>query len=388
MSGKTVTHEATPTAGRVAGDRESSVAPSRAARELGLKRAEFAIAVRLGRIRTAPDDGGGGRRVPRAEIERIRAGEGFPGTLRAAVRTVGTTEGAALMDVTKARFTRLARLGLLVPAKFYLNRYRAVVWLYLADDLRRFAADERNTPLLKGRMPEGLRDQLTEELDLRARNWRGRYLESLLRQADDPWARAAAVASLLTADDVSQTVGDPYERSHLSRFRPAVPRHGSPGSPAAEIAERLVTATGPDETGRLRAELARAVETAREHRPAPRPVLWGRSPSAEVARASLGQSPGPGAPRGEGHGSRTVTASAEAGHRPPPPPGRHPARHRSTHPGRGAALPYPAAHPERPARRRAPHPVAEAPGPGPRRQPAEERGRFRGLLGRLRRAEA
>lgn len=25
--------------------------------------------------------------------------------------------------------------------KFYLNRYRAVVWLYLAEELRRFRAD-------------------------------------------------------------------------------------------------------------------------------------------------------------------------------------------------------------------------------------------------------
>ncbi len=80
------------------------------------------------------------------------------------------------MDVPRARFTRLARLGLLVPVKFYVNRYRAVVWLYLADELRQFAADERNAALLKGRTPEGLRDQLTEGLDLRPRNWRGRHL--------------------------------------------------------------------------------------------------------------------------------------------------------------------------------------------------------------------
>ncbi|MGX1220415.1 hypothetical protein RKD42_001674 [Streptomyces ambofaciens] len=129
MSGNTITHGFAP------------VTLSRAARELGLRRSDFDLAVQLGRIRTVPDDAGGGWRVPRDEIDRIRAADGFPEVLRAGVRAVGTTEGAALMDVTTARFTRLARLGLLVPVKFYVNRYRAVVWLYLAEELRQFAAD-------------------------------------------------------------------------------------------------------------------------------------------------------------------------------------------------------------------------------------------------------
>ncbi|WP_234393130.1 DUF6397 family protein, partial [Streptomyces pactum] len=169
MSGNTITHENAATAepiGTTRGTtRDGSLAPNRAARELGLRRSEFDLAVHLGRIRTVPDDEGGGRRrIAREEIERIREGEGFPEALRAGVRAVGTTEGAALMEVTRARYTRLARLGLLVPVKFYVNRYRAVVWLYLADELRQFAADERNAPLLKGRTPEGLRDQLAEGL--------------------------------------------------------------------------------------------------------------------------------------------------------------------------------------------------------------------------------
>ncbi|MER7963172.1 DUF6397 family protein [Streptomyces ardesiacus] len=274
MSGTTVTHRTAAAAERSGVPRDACVAPSRAARELGLKRSEFDLAVHLGRIRTVPDDGGGGRRVHRAEIDRIRAADGFPEELRASVRAVGTTEGAALMDVTRARFTRLARLGLLVPVRFYVNRYRAVVWLYLAEELRRFAADERNAALLHGRTPEVLRDQLGQGLDLRPRNWRGRHLGFLLRQsADDPWARAAAVASLLDAAEVADIVTDPGERARLRLARPAPLAHGSPGSPAAQLAEEIVTAADQDEIDWLRSDLADAMEAARRQCPAPRPPL-------------------------------------------------------------------------------------------------------------------
>jgi hypothetical protein len=273
MSGSLLTHETTTTSRRTGA---TLLPPGRAARELGLKRGDFDLAVHIGRIRTVPDDSddpGGGRRVTRDEIERIRAVEGFPETLRESVRTVGTTEGAALMAVTKARFTRLARLGLLVPVRFYVNRYRAVVWLYLADELRQFAGEEKNTALLKGRTPEGLRDQLREGLDLRARNWRGRYLGFLLRQAADPWTRAAAVAALLGPVEVSAAVRDPYERSRLNRFRPVPPAHATPGSPAAQLAEEIMTAADPDEIDWLRTNLAAEMEAARRYRPAPRPAF-------------------------------------------------------------------------------------------------------------------
>ncbi|WCN05972.1 DUF6397 family protein [Streptomyces sp. M92] len=281
MSGSTLTHQPTTTGRRVGPTRETTLAPGHAARELCLKRSEFDLAVHLGRIRTVPgacdgdgdgDDGGGGRRVAREEIERIRATEGFPQALRERVRTVGTTEGAALMAVTRARFTRLARLGLLVPVRFYVNRYRAVVWLYLADELRQFAQDEQHAALVKGRTPEGLRDQLTDGLDLRPRNWRGRYLGFLLRQAGDPWARAAAVASLLDPVEVSQAVRDPYERSRLSQLRRVPPAPGSPGSPAAALAEEIMTAADPDEIDWLRTNLAGELEAARRYLPAPRPA--------------------------------------------------------------------------------------------------------------------
>ncbi|MFF0790510.1 DUF6397 family protein [Streptomyces spiralis] len=273
MSGDTITHEVQPTIVPAAGKRDTPFTASRAARELGLKRSEFDLSVSLGRIRTLPDEGGGGRRVARAEIERLRTQEGFPESLRERVMTVGTSDAARIMEVSAARFTRLARLGLLVPVAFYLNRYRAVVWLYPAGEVRDFAAGPENASLLKRPLPEGLRDQLDAGVDLRPRNWRGRQLGFLLRQAaDDPWEQAAAVASLLDPLQVSEIVGDPYGRAHLNRLRPRPSAHGAPGSPAAHLAERITTAQDPDEIDWLRADLARAVEEARTHRPAPRPA--------------------------------------------------------------------------------------------------------------------
>jgi hypothetical protein len=260
MTGKTATASTT-----------TSLAPGRAARELGLKRSEFDLAVNLGRIRTVRDGGGG--RVAREEIERLRAEEDFPDGLRKRVAAVGTKDGAAILDVPPSRFTRLARLGLIVPVKFYLNRYRAVVWLYLAEELKQFASDGNNAPLLSGRTPEGLRSQLAARVDLRPRNWRGRHLGFLLRHAaGDPWARAAALTSLLDPVQVAETVWDPYERAYLSRFRPVLPTHGVPGSPAARLAQDIMTARDPDEIGWLRADLARALDEARAHHPAPRPA--------------------------------------------------------------------------------------------------------------------
>ena len=260
MSGNTVTTPHSP-----------SCTPSRAARELGLKRGEFDLAVSLGRIRTVPDEGGGGPRVSRAELDRLRSEEGFPEALQERVRTVGTKEGAELLEVPPGRFTRLARLGVVVPVRFYLNRYRAVVWLYLAEELRHFAADENNAPLLSGRTPSTLREQLQEGLDLRPRNWRGRHVGFLVRQlGGHPWAHAAAVASVLDPIQVAEVVQDPYERLHLSRFQPKPISYGAPGSLAAQLTENITRADDPDEVGWLRADLAEAVSEARRRHPAPR----------------------------------------------------------------------------------------------------------------------
>lgn len=208
MSGDTITQSAThatstepntPTTPIVvpapAGRSGRTLALSRAARELGLKRGELDLAVQLGCLRTVVDDGGGGRRITRTEIDRLRAETGFPEALRKRVETVGSKVAGEILGVPAARFMRLARLGMVTPVTFHLNRYRAVVWLYLAEELRQFAADEANARWLKGRIPEELRAQLDSGLDLRPRNWRGRHLGFLLRQADDPWRRAAAPAS-------------------------------------------------------------------------------------------------------------------------------------------------------------------------------------------------
>ncbi|MEU9560042.1 DUF6397 family protein [Streptomyces fumanus] len=348
MSGHAGTPESTTITDPGPPARATSITPGRAARELGLKRSEFDIAVGLGRIRTVPDDGGGGRRVTPAEMDRLRPRDG----LRDEVRTVGTTEGADLMKVTRPRFTRLARLGLLVPVNFYLNRYRAVVWLYLADELRRFAADQRNAAILTGRTPEGLRDQVRDGLDLRPRNWRGRRLGFLLRQADGPWDRAAAVASLLDPAEVADVIRDPYERSYLHRLRPVRPVHGSPGSPAAQIAEEIMTAADADEIAWLRTDLARAVHTARAQHPAPRPAPTPVTPLAPV-------------PAGH-HGRRHTPTFITADRRHTSSPAA--ARHQRTPPSATGA----AAHRPTPVRQ-------------PTRGPAPGTARSRGLLGWLRR---
>ena len=244
-------------------------APSRAARELGLKRGEFDLAVNLGLIRTVRDQGGGGPRVALAEIDRLRSRDGFPDVLRDRVATVGTTEGAKLLEVAPTRFMSLARYGLLIPVKFYLNRYRAVVWLYLAEELRQFAAERSHARLLTARRtPLEIRDGLKAGMDRRPRNWRGRHVGFLVRQAgDDPWARAAAVACLLDPADVADVVRDPRERTRLAHRRPRLPAHGAPGSPGAELAETLMTASEPDEVAWFRADLAHTMETARRHHP-------------------------------------------------------------------------------------------------------------------------
>ncbi|MFB7575586.1 DUF6397 family protein [Streptomyces sp. NPDC056165] len=331
MSGNTATHEVTPTARTAATRGRAPFSQSRAARELGLKRSEFDLAVHLGHIRTRPAEAGGGRQVDRAEVELLRGQEGFPDALRQRVATVNTREGSAIMEVTAARFTRLARLGLLVPVAFHLNRYRAVVWRYLADELREFAADAKNASLLNRPLPETLRGQLDTGLDLRPRNWRGRHLGFLLSQAGDPWERAGVMASLLDPVQISEIITNPYERSHLSRFRPPSPAHGAPGSPAVHLTERITTAQDPDEVDLLRADLARAVREARTHRPAPRP----------------------------------------ASRHPDPHPGPDPHRHPDSHP-------HSARHRRPPAPRH-----RDRPRPSENLRPSEYPRRSRGLLGRL-----
>ena len=188
---------------------------STAARELGLAPRALELAVRLGEVRTLRTEGtdgtetadaevarsaggpvrdadatarggdaaaAGGRRrlrVPRSELARLRAEEDFPDGLRAWLHTVDAGGGARLLGISSARFARLARGGCFSPVSFYVNRYRTVVWLYLAPELREFA--QRRPELLAGYLPRGLRILLAEGVDLRAWHWRGRRVGELCR---------------------------------------------------------------------------------------------------------------------------------------------------------------------------------------------------------------
>ncbi|MDQ0847196.1 DUF6397 family protein [Streptomyces sp. V1I6] len=259
----------------------TSLALGRAAQELALKRGELELALQLGQVRAAQDDSGGPPRVERREIDRLRAGHGFPAALRERLRTVGTVDGAELASISQGRFLRLARTGHFAPVRFYVNRYHAVVWLYLAEEVRDFARD--HAPLLTGRTPPEVRALLATGEDRRPRNWRGRRLGQLLRASSDPWRRAAAIAAVLDPVTVAETVPDPYERSRLSVLRPEMVPAPPKSLRGREIVERLVTADHPDEILWHRASLADALREAREHSAAPRRPR--RAPDAAPARA-------------------------------------------------------------------------------------------------------
>ncbi|MFJ5710723.1 DUF6397 family protein [Streptomyces sp. NPDC093105] len=316
-----------------------TVSAARAAEELELKREEFRLAVRMGLIRTVPvpdpegtlrDRGSGRGRVPerrpveRAELDRLKAAPDFPDGLRERVRMVGAGEAAGLLGITHARFGRLARTGHLSPVRFYLNRYRTVIWLYVAAEVTAFG--EEHPALLSGRLPAAVREREAAREDLRARNWRTRHLALLLRGGDDPWARAAAIASLLDPVQIAEVVDDPYERAYLDRLRPAPP----PGFPVAgaarEVADRLVRADDPDEILWHRMSLALALDEARAARQAPYP----------------GERPWPAGESAPAHAAPAHAVPAEPGRPParPPisPPVRPPSRPRGRvgrPPGRG-----------------------------------------------------
>ncbi|WP_052489453.1 DUF6397 family protein [Streptomyces sp. 150FB] len=257
-----------------------TVGATRAAKELDLRRGEFELAVQLGHIRTVLAARGGRRLVERAEIDRLRAAGGFPDALRERVRTVGTAEGARLLSVSPGRFTRLARAGYITPMRFYLNRYRVIVWLYVADELRAFAAGE--PALLVGRFPKAVGETAGPEEDRRGRNWRARRVGHLLRRSADPWERAAVIGAVLGAARLAEAVPDPYERAYLNRLRPILaPAH--PESEAARAAVQGVLLAGhPDEVRWYRASLTVLLEEARLAKAAPRP---GAAPGPASASA-------------------------------------------------------------------------------------------------------
>ncbi|MGW8365076.1 DUF6397 family protein [Streptomyces wedmorensis] len=256
-----------------------TVTPARAAQELELRRDEFRLAVQLGLVRTVPTGEGGRRRVERCELDRLSGAPDFPTGLRDRVRTVGTGEAAALLSITPERFTRLARTGHLSPVRFTLNRYRAVVWTYLAAEASDFG--RRCPALLAGRLPLDLRERLAAHEDRRPRNWRARRLGLLLRATDDPWARAAAIASLLDPVQVAEVVDDPYERAHLDRLRPPPPAGMPVAAAAHDVAERLTRADEPDEILWHRMSLALALDEARSRQSAPYPGDLSPAPATQ-----------------------------------------------------------------------------------------------------------
>lgn len=274
-----------------------TMAVGTAAQELLLKRGEFAIAVHLGLIRLIVRQDGGRPRVGHDELDRLRAQEGFPEALRARVRTVGTAKGAQQLGISPDRFTRLARAGCFTPITFYLNRYRAIVWLYLADELSGFAA--REPRLLVGRSPAWLLGRLEGGTDCRARNWRSRRVERLLALTEDPWARAAVLAETLDPVQLAEVIDDPYERAYLARIQPE-PAFGPTGPPLArETMAHLMRADEPDEMLWRRVSLIMELDNARDTRPAPspggewrgfEPSGYGRAPEPDV-RADAGSVP-------------------------------------------------------------------------------------------------
>ncbi|WP_405774079.1 DUF6397 family protein [Streptomyces sp. NBC_00859] len=267
-----------------AGGAGKALPPGRAARELGLRSGEFELAVQLGHIKAMTGAGGAGCRIARDEIGRLTAMDGFPDILSERVRTVGTAAAAELIGVSPARFAGLARAGCFSPVSFHLNRYRTVVWMYLAAEVKEFAAGQPG--LLTGRAPEVLRGRLEAGEDWRARNWRGRRQGLLLRGAEGAWARAAVLADALDPVQLAELVNDPYERAYLNRLRPPEPVSVRTNSPAArEVVQRLLSPDDPDEILWCRTSLILALDEARATPDAPRPgtgdsarsAAWGRS---------------------------------------------------------------------------------------------------------------
>ncbi len=275
-------------------DGRQTLAMGRAARELELRTGEFELATQLGEVRTTPTvaadgrPGGAGapgrRRVPAEEVARLQAEPGFPDALRERVRTVSTTEAAALMGIGPGRALRLTRAGCFDPVRFYVNRYGAVVWLYLASEVTDFA--DREPDLLRGNTPTAMRVMLDNGQDRRARQWRTRRVGQLMGQTDDPWESAAVIAAVLPPEELASVAENPLERSLLRRLRPTLASTITATPAAREAHDRVLTADDFDEVMWYRIHLTRSLEQARNDKPArlrtpatpgPRPTSLSRS---------------------------------------------------------------------------------------------------------------
>ncbi|MFP8961626.1 DUF6397 family protein [Streptomyces nanhaiensis] len=277
-------------------DAAEAVPLGEAHRMLGIRPRELELAVELGALATvAPRHESHRRRVPVAELARVRAEEGFPATLRERLRLVGAREGAGLLGVTPLRFTRLARAGCFGPVRFSLNRYRAVVWLYLASELRAAGqrAAEHQPALLGGPLPEGLRRVLAGGEDWRPRHWRNRRIAQAVRRTDDPWAAAAAHAAVLTPTVLEEAVPDPAERARLEELRPRLTTARPESFAARRVVRGLLTADGEEEILWHRLGLTLALSTARSARPLCRPEREHRPAGSGETGGDGGGSGGP-----------------------------------------------------------------------------------------------
>ncbi|WP_235469661.1 DUF6397 family protein [Streptomyces platensis] len=274
-------------------DGQQTLTMGRAARELELRNGEFELATQLGKVRTVPagTDGRPGaagslgrRRVPAEEITRLQAEPGFPDALRERIRTVSTNEAAALMGIGPGRVLRLTRAGCFGPVRFYVNRFGAVVWLYLAAEVSDFA--DREPDLMRGNTPAAMRVMLDSGQDWRARQWRSRRVAQLMGQTDDPWEAAAVIAAVLPPEELASVAEDPRERALLRRLRPVLASVITVTPAARESYERVLTADDFDEVMWYRVNLSRELETARREAPGRL-----RAPAAATSAARPGQPP-------------------------------------------------------------------------------------------------
>ncbi|WP_405785975.1 DUF6397 family protein [Streptomyces sp. NBC_00138] len=237
----------------------------RARDTLGLDHDDFDVAVQIGEVRTVAC-GPRVRKVPAAEVARLLDPDGRPQALLDRVRLVSSTDAAKQLGIGRDRFVRLARLGYVRPLRWYVNRYRALVWMYPVQELPDLA--DQHPALLRGPLPEGLRGAVASGEDQRARGWRSRRVAQLLRDAYDPWEEAAVWAALLGPEAVDQALPDPYERAHLRRLRRALPP-GRTGAATPEQIKEITTADHPDEIATALLALSETLVRARAHESAP-----------------------------------------------------------------------------------------------------------------------
>ncbi|MER7024779.1 MULTISPECIES: DUF6397 family protein [Streptomyces] len=253
-------------------DGQQTLTMGQAARELELRTGELELAVQLGAVRTVPAESAPRpgaahlrRRVPIGEIHRLRSGPDYPDVFRERIRTVGTTEAAALMGIGPGRFLRLTKSGCFTPVRFYVNRYGALVWLYLASEVGVFA--DREPELLHSNTPAEVRAMLDEGRDWRARQWRGRRVAQLMGQAADAWEAAAVLAAVLPPEEFASVVPDVAERAVLRDLKPHFASVITATPAARESFESVLVADEFDEVLWYRVNLSRAVERARNEAP-------------------------------------------------------------------------------------------------------------------------